>query len=381
MNKLKLYIVVIIVAAFILNCTTEKTKVKAEKPISIKLDLDKDTIKISRSEFSNNKLELVELSKTDFTNKVSSTGIIEVPPNRRAVISAQVGGYIKNSNLLIGDQVKKGDLLVSIENIEFLELQQQYLETLEQLSFLESDYKRQTELYKENISSEKSYLKAESDYRRTYAVHIGLKKKLELLNINVAAVEKGELTSKSNIYAPLSGDITEINVKTGSFVASSDAIMEIINTEHVHLELKIFEKDALKVKKEQEVVFRLPESSGESYHGKVHLIGKSIGADRTVTAHVHIDQDGDTVFIPGMFVQAEIIVDNTASLVIEEEAIIEIAGKFYLIKNISENEGNLEFIKIEVIKGSSSEGKISVNSDKTLETGKIYLTGLNGLFK
>jgi len=69
------------------------------------------------------------------------------------------------------------------------------------------------------------------------------------LNINIAAVEKGELSALSNIYAPIAGDISEINVKTGSYVASSDAIMEIVNTEHVHLELKIFEKDALKVKK------------------------------------------------------------------------------------------------------------------------------------
>jgi cobalt-zinc-cadmium efflux system membrane fusion protein len=59
---------------------------------------------------------------------------------------------------------------------------------LEQLSFLKSDYDRQSELYKEQISSEKSYLKAQSDYKRTFAVHAGLKKKLELLNINIAAV-------------------------------------------------------------------------------------------------------------------------------------------------------------------------------------------------
>jgi len=176
MNKLILYIVVITAASFVLSCTQKKSNIETEKPISIKIDLTKDTIKIPRNEFLKNKLELTEIVKKDNSNKVSSTGMIEVPPNGRAIISAQVGGYIKNSNLLIGDQVKKGDFLVSIENIEFLELQQQYLETLERLTFLESDYKRQSELYKENISSEKSFLKAQSEYKRTFAVHIGLKK-------------------------------------------------------------------------------------------------------------------------------------------------------------------------------------------------------------
>ena len=112
----------------------------SEKTLTVKLDLNNDTIEISKNDFQERKFELIALDEKNNENKVSSTGMIEVPPNGRAVISAQVGGYIKNSQLLIGDQVKKGDLLVSIENIEFLEMQQQYLEALEQLSFLKCVY-------------------------------------------------------------------------------------------------------------------------------------------------------------------------------------------------------------------------------------------------
>ncbi len=191
MNKLITYIVLFTVACLGVSCSPKKTESETVDPVSIKLDLNKDTVEISKIDFKTRGLELVEISQKSMTNKVSSTGMIDVPPNGRAVISAQIGGYIKNSKLLIGDQVKKGDLLVSIENIKFLDMQQQYLEALEQLSFLKSNFERQTELFKENISSEKSYLKAQSEYKRTFAVHAGLKKKLQLLNINTAAVEKG----------------------------------------------------------------------------------------------------------------------------------------------------------------------------------------------
>ena len=377
MNKLITYIVLFTVACLGVSCSPKKTESETVDPVSIKLDLNKDTVEISKIDFKTRGLELVEISQKSMTNKVSSTGMIDVPPNGRAVISAQIGGYIKNSKLLIGDQVKKGDLLVSIENIKFLDMQQQYLEALEQLSFLKSNFERQTELFKENISSEKSYLKAQSEYKRTFAVHAGLKKKLQLLNINTAAVEKGEFSSLSNIYAPIGGDITEINVKTGSFVASSDAIMEIVNTEHVHLELKIFEKDALKIKKGQKVVFRLPESSGENYIGNVHVIGKSIGADRTVTAHVHIEEEENTLFIPGMFVQAEIIIDNdTSSLIINETALLENDGKNYILKMVSDEGDTFKFLKLQVSKGGSSMGTIIIFSDSVLDTGKIYLAGV-----
>jgi len=111
----------------------------------------------------------------------------------------------------------------------------------------------------------------------------------------------------------------------------------------------------------------------------VHLIGKSIGADRTVTAHVHIEQEEDAMFIPGMFVQAEIIVDDSASLVIYEEALLEIKGKVFILKKVSEDERNFEFIKVEVDKGNSSEGKVGVFSDKGLDIEKKYLNGVNSL--
>ena len=380
MKKSILYIVLITVLSFNVNCTEKKVVSEGEQDVSIKLNFENDTIEVSRKDFISSKLELIDLVNNDHVNKVSATGIIDVPPNGRAVISAQVGGYIKNSKLLIGDQVKKGDFLVSIENIEFIEMQQQYLEALEQLTFLKSDFERQSELYKENISSEKSYLKAQSEYRRIFAVHAGLKKKLELLNINIAAVEKGQLSSLSNIYAPIAGDISEINVKTGSFVASSNAIMEIINTEHVHLELKIFEKDALRIKKGQIVIFRLPEASGENYYGSVHLIGKSIAADRTVTAHVHMEQEADAILIPGMFVQAEIIVDKASSLSIKEAALIEKGGKNFILQKVMEENDTLKFVKVEVSKGNATDGGIVIMSDKTLKVGKIYLLGANSLF-
>lgn len=380
MNKLILYIVLLLLFSLQFNCSKNKVEQESEQSEIIKLNLGRDTIEISKKELSKLKLELTEFEKQENVNKVSSTGMIEVPPNGRAVISAQVGGYIKNSKLLIGDQVKKGDLLVSVENIEFLEMQQQYLEALEQLTFLKSDFERQSELYKEKISSEKSYLKAQSDYKRTFAVHAGLKKKLILLNINIAAVEKGELSSLSNIYAPISGDISEINVKTGSFVSSSDAIMEIVNTEHVHLELKIFEKDALSIKKGQKVVFRLPESSGENYSGKVHLIGKSIAADRTVTAHVHIEHEANTTLIPGMFVQAEIYIDNTTNLLVNESAIIENEERYYILKMVSEGNEVIKFVKVEVFKGSRYDGDVIIFSDGILEEGQIYLAGAQELF-
>lgn len=316
-----------------------------------------------------------------FVSEIAATGMLDVPPSGRSVISAQIGGYIKNAPLLVGDRVRKGELLLSIENIEFLELQQQFLEASEQLSFLKSDYERQKDLFKEKITSEKSYLKAESDYNRTLATYKGLKKKMQLLHIDPVQVENGFLSSVAKIYAPISGDITEIHIKTGSYVSASDAIMEIVNTDHMHLELQIFEKDVLHIKKGQKVIFTIPESNSKEYEGEVHLIGKSIQQDRTVKLHAHIDSENIDGFIPGMFVQATIITEKTTGLAFSEDALLEIDDMTYILLLKSRDEDVYVFEKVPVSVGLTDNDMIMLLHDEDFDTDAMYLSGANQLME
>ena len=179
--------------------------------------------------------------------------MIDVPPENRAVVNATMGGYIKTTPLLVGNKVKKGEVLVTIENPEFITIQQEYMEVNEQLTFLKSEYDRQVTMKAENITSQKSYLKAKSDYKTAVARHTGLDKQLRMLNISPSRVREGEISSIVSIYAPMSGSITKVNVNKGSYVSPANEIMEIIDTDHIHLELSIFEKDIMKVKKGQEI--------------------------------------------------------------------------------------------------------------------------------
>lgn len=332
-------------------------------------------IKVSKEQFENAEMSLVELKEQPFPELIKATGMIDVPPNSRAIVSAHIGGYIKDSPYLVGDQVKKGQRLLSIENIEFLQLQQDYLETFEQLAYLESEFERQNELYKEKIISKKAFLKAESDFKRAEVRYKSLRKKLELLNISPARVEAGQLSSSATIYAPLNGDITEIDVSTGTYVSPSDEIMEIVNTEHIHLELKIFERDATQIRKGQKVLFSLPESSAEKFEGKVYLIGRSIGEDRTVKVHVHIEEDSTVGFIPGMFVESAIFTNQKMNISLPEDAVSEINGKKYVLQLKSDQNNQFIFEKAEVITGASFDHQVMIKNHDILDPAGKYLKG------
>ena len=376
------YIIIIFISLGILGCTKSKTSADdTVTPLSTNLNGEKDLISIPKDQFENENMHLKSFEEHSFVSEIAATGMLDVPPNGRSVISAQIGGYIKDAPLLVGDRVRQGELLLSIENIEFLELQQQFLEASEQLSFLKSDYERQKDLFKEKITSEKSFLKAESDYNRTLATYKGLKKKMQLLHIDPVQVENGFLSSVAKIYAPISGDITEIHIKTGSYVSSSDAIMEIVNTDHMHLELKIFEKDVLQIKKGQKVIFTIPESNSKEYKGEVHLIGKSIQQDRTVKLHAHIDSENTEGFIPGMFVQATIETEKTTGLAFSEDALLEIDDMTYLLLLKSKDDDIYVFEKVPVSVGLTDNDMIMLLYDEDFDTDAMYLKGANQLME
>lgn len=239
-------------------------------------------------------------------NGISVTGYIDVPPENRAAISPYYGGFVEQVRVLPGQQVKKGEVLFVLRNPDYLKKQQEYLETKEQLSYLKSDYERQQTLLAEEITSEKVFKRAESDYNMALARFNGLAEELRLMSINPERLSATNLTSKMVVYAPFGGSITKVNISRSMYMDAREVAVEMVNPEHLHLELEVFEKDAAKIKVGQSINFTIPEYGDQRFEGEVHLVGQEIEADtRTIRVHGHIKEEKD-LFLPGMFVEAEI---------------------------------------------------------------------------
>src|SRR5690606_13290576 len=174
-------------------------------------------------------MELGKLTDHSFTSSIKVNGYIEVPMEGRATVSSYYGGYVKQNKLLTGQQVKKGELLFVLENPEYIQMQQDFFETKSQLAYLKSDFERQDALSKDNIASQKNFLKSESDYLSNLAIFEGLKKKLSLLNIEPESITAENIKSDVPIYAPISGYFTEVKAENGSFLSPSEIALNIIN--------------------------------------------------------------------------------------------------------------------------------------------------------
>lgn len=362
---------------YILSLSVLFISCKEDKAEEIEVKED-NLVTVTTDQFKSGFMEMSNPSPQDFEVTVKTSGKIDVPPQNRAKVTTFVGGNVKSTTLLVGDKVTKGQALLRLENTEFLDIQKEYLEVAEQINYLKSEYERQKTLFDEKITSQKNYLKAESEYRRARAMYQSLRAKLLMLNISPASVEKGQLTSVITIFAPISGDIVVMNANVGMFVGPTDSLLEIIQTDHLHLELGVFEKDILKVKEGQKINFTVPEASKEVFKADVHLVGKSIeGNDRTINVHGHLDENIKQKLITGMFIEAAIIVDSKKGLAIPVEALITENNKNFVLLLKEKKDKGYVFKKVAINVGERSGKFIEILPDNQINTAsKILIKGV-----
>jgi len=346
------------------------------------IEQNDDRIEISKVQFNHNKMVLGSLEKKSFPTGIKVNGVIDVPPENRAVVNSITGGFVKTIPLLVGDIVKKGQKVATIENPEFVSMQQEYMEVKEQLNYLKSEFDRHNTMYNENIISKKVFLKSESQYKTATAKYNGLKKQLSMINISPTRVEQGHLTSIVNIYAPIAGSITKVNVSKGTYVSPSTSILEIIDNSHIHLELSVFEKDIMNIKKDQRIVFSIPESSDKTYEATIYLVGTSIQDNRTIVVHAHPEDDAQK-FLTGMFVKAEIITESKSAMALPENTIVESDNEYYVLVLDEENDDSYFFNQVKVYKGKTYNGFSEIKdsthikvTDKLLVNGAFNLIGV-----
>lgn len=364
-------LVVLSIMLISIGCDNSKneTEINTQKP--------DDRIKVSKEQFNQNSMVLGSFEEKQFSIGIKVNGMIDVPPENKAIVNSITGGYIKTIPLLVGDVVKKGQNLATLENPEFVRMQQEYMEVKEQLNYLKSEYERQNTMFKEDIISQKVFLKAESEYKTAKASYNGLKKQLEMLNINVASVEAGHIASIINLYAPINGSITKVYVSKGSYVSPTTPILEIIDNSHIHLELSVFEKDIMNIKKDQNIVFNIPEASAQSYEAKVHLVGTSIDENRTIKVHGH-PNDHEQSFLTGMFVKAEIITDTKTEMALPENAIVALDDGNYILVLDEENDTEFYFKQLKIKSGATLNGFTELRNSSLIKKSDIVL--VNGAF-
>lgn len=305
-------------------------------------------------------IETGEIEMRNLSNIIKLNGVIDVEPKSMATVSAPLGGYIKTAGLLPGEAVKKGQVLATIENLEFIRIQQDYLESLGKLEFLEEEYKRQKQLREEDINSAKTFQQVSSDYKITQGRVKAYEQQLALAGIGKSSVQNGNITRTASLYAPITGFVKVSNTNIGDYVSPQDVLFELVNIDDVHLALNAFERDLENIEVDQTVKFSLSDDNTFNRTAEVFLIGKATGSDRITPVHCHIQKGDEKGLLPGMYVKAWIETGTNKQNAIPSEAIVQYGGKDFVILQNEETEAGYTFKLEQVKKGIEQEGYTAI---------------------
>ncbi|MFM2361823.1 MAG: hypothetical protein RLZZ316_725 [Bacteroidota bacterium] len=295
-------------------------------------------------------------------------GEIDVPPQNIVSVSFPLGGYLKKTSLLPGMHVSKGESIAIIEDQALIQLQQDYLMAKTKLTLTHLEYDRQKTLNETKASADKLLQQAQAEYESQRILVKALDEKLRLAGINTVQLNEATISRKVSIISPINGFVSKVNVNIGKYVQPQDILFELIDPTDFHAALTVFEKDINKLNAGQKVSISFIDEPEKKYNAEIILVTKNVDESRSGLVHCHFI-NMPTNLKPGMFITAQVELNNTTANVLPEEAIVRFENKEYVFV---ENNNN-QFIATPVTTGTRSNGWVQVKTDAALLDKKVVI--------
>jgi membrane fusion protein, heavy metal efflux system len=340
------------------------------------VEMREDQIKLAEIQLGN-----IEMQSLGSVLKVN--GIISVAPQNLATVCMPLGGFIKSTSLLPGNQVSRGQVLAVVDNQEFVDVQQAYLEARNKLAFSEADFKRHNDLYKSDVYSEQNVQQVTVEYKNLKALVRSLEQKLILIGIIPEKLKEENISSTVSLVSPIDGFLKSVNINIGKYVSPTEVLFEIVNKDKLFLTLTLFEKDADKVSTGQKVKFYVNNET-EMHEAVISQTGKSVGEDRSFMVYATVSSQCKNL-LPGMYVNALISESDLQVTALPSDAVVSFDDKDYIFtyekEKVEAGKAFTEYKMIEVKKGVSDSGytEVRLPDGFNISTRKVVTKGAYSL--
>lgn len=341
---------------------------KKEEALPVK-SLKDNVVELTKKQLDNSKIKVGSLTQSPLSTTIKVNGKITLAPNAMASVSMPLGGYIKNIKVMPGMVIKKGQILAVIEDQSYVQIQHDYLTTKQQLAFASKDYARQKELNASQAVSEKNFQLSESEFEKQRITLKSLEEKLKLIQINPGTLTANSISKSVNIYAPISGMITKVDVNIGKYVSATDMLFQIMDNQSMYAKLNVFEKDAANLSIGQKIKVFTNSQPDVFYETKIEFVNKSYSDESAIEVYAKIFNTTKKL-IPGNYINALIQIDNNNAFILNNDAIVDYEGKkFVFIQNENKNTFSMQEIQLGTITDKVSE---IINYD-TLQNKSIVI--------
>ena len=384
-------IILILLTLFLASCEkSEKSERSMEKTEEQSGHESSELAELTQEQMDAVGISLGQIEMKELTSIVKANGALSVPNNNKASATSLYGGVIKTLNVQVGDYVKKGQVIATIANPEFIQLQEDYLTIGSRIIFAEQEYKRQRELFDNDAGAKKNLQNADAELKTLRTKRASLQRQIQMMGISPGSVSNKNLRSGLAVTAPISGTISTILLQIGSYIDVSSPVAEIVDNSSLHLDLQVFEKDLPLIKVGQKIHFTLTNNPVVEYDAEVYSIGTAFeNQSKTIPIHCKVKGNKNGL-IDGMNATAVVSLDNKLMSAVPNTAITSADGKDYIFlvsdkkaenhKDVKSeekhNEKTINFERIEVVKGTSEMGYTAITPVKSIpESAKIATKG------
>ncbi len=330
-HKNILSILVFAISFLIVSCSGQKTEEAhgAEEEHHEEHE-NENTATLNEEQMKSIQIEFGNIEQKQLTASLRANGLLKVPNQNRANVSAQTGGIIKTILVQTGATVKKGQVIATISNTAFISMQEEYLSISAKKELAELELSRQKELQQGNAGALKNLQSAETELKLLRARKASLQKQLELIGINANSLSSENMRSVVSVLSPINGVISNVFVNIGSFVDVSNPIAEIIDNNELHLDLYVYERDLPKMKVGQKIHFTLTNNPGKEYDADIYAISNTFEQNTKAVA-VHAQVKGNKQgLIDGMSITALVSLENATVTAVPTSSIVSHEGQDYI---------------------------------------------------
>lgn len=360
---MKTYITAVLCLVLMISCKSDK---KEEQKTEVQKQ--ENTIELSDSQVKNAGLATGNPEEKNVKGILELQGTVTVPPKSVVSVSIPLGGYIKKTDLMAGMHVRKGQLLAVVEDMQYIQLQQDYLTAKEKYQLSQSEYNRQKELNAKKASSDKLFEQTAAEMQTQRIYMASLAQKLSLSGINVKTLSASNISKTVSVLSPINGLVSKVNVNVGKYISPTDMLFELMETSDVVLVMNAFEKDVHLLSVGQTVSVFTNADPSKKYTAKIAYINQSLNGDRAAEVVCKLNAYNNAL-IPGLFINAEAEFENEKALTVPEDAIVKWQNKFYVFSNTE----NQKYKMIPIETGSSSNGYRQIKSSLIDKSSKIVV--------
>lgn len=319
----------IVMVGLSLSTMLIQCKDKETTTTEIEIQEETDIVQLTDAQLKHVDIETTKIQEHTIATVLKLNGKIDVPPQNLISVTNPLGGYIKQTKLMPGMHIKKGEQIAIMEDPRYIELQQNYLIAKDKYEFAKLDYQRQKDLNASQASSDKVMQQAQAEMNTQRIAMNALGQQLSLININPNTLTYNSISRSIAIYSPINGFVSNTYVNIGKYVTPSDVMFELIDPTDIHLNLKVYEKDLDKLEVGQRVVSFTNNNPTKKYEGEIVLISMDVNTEGTSEVHCHFE-NFEKNLLPGMYMNAEIDTHSFLTQALPEESVVYFEGKHFV---------------------------------------------------